>query len=211
MIEGADNAGAAAAELVVVATPWDSVVPTVRALREPLAGKVVISMANALIREGKEMLPLVPPRGSVAAAVQAALPDSLVAAAAPDPSGPGTWVAAADGGVFSFGDAHFHGSTGALQLARPVRSMTAAQDGQGYWMVADDGGIFAFDVPFEGSLPAVRSLLGWNYVASVRMRALASNDGYYILGADGTVWALGNARYFGSAAGSWAVDLMQAP
>ena len=81
MIEGADNAGAAAAELVVVATPWDSVVPTVRALREPLAGKVVISMANALIREGKEMLPLVPPRGSVAAAVQAALPDSLVAAA----------------------------------------------------------------------------------------------------------------------------------
>ena len=81
MIECADNAGAAAAELVVVATPWDSVVPTVRALREPLAGKVVISMANALIREGKEMLPLVPPRGSVAAAVQAALPDSLVAAA----------------------------------------------------------------------------------------------------------------------------------
>ena len=81
MIEGADNAGAAAAELVVVATPWDSVVPTVRALREPLAGKVVISMANAMIREGKEMLPLVPPRGSVAAAVQAALPDSLVAAA----------------------------------------------------------------------------------------------------------------------------------
>ena len=81
MIEGADNAGAAAAELVVVATPWDSVVPTVRALREPLAGKVVISMANALIREGKEMLALVPPRGSVAAAVQAALPDSLVAAA----------------------------------------------------------------------------------------------------------------------------------
>ena len=81
LLEGADNAGAAAAELVVVATPWDSVVPTVRALREPLAGKVVISMANALLKEGKEMLALVPPRGSVAAAVQAALPDSLVAAA----------------------------------------------------------------------------------------------------------------------------------
>jgi NADPH-dependent F420 reductase len=81
MIEGADNVGAAAAELVVVATPWDSAIPTVRALREPLAGKVVISMANALVKEGKEMLALVPPRGSVAAAVQAALPDSLVAAA----------------------------------------------------------------------------------------------------------------------------------
>ncbi len=80
-LDGADNAGAAAAELVVVATPWDSAVATVRALREPLAGKVVVSMANALVKEGREMLALVPPRGSVAAAVQAALPDSLVAAA----------------------------------------------------------------------------------------------------------------------------------
>ena len=38
-------------------------------------------MANALVKEGREMLALIPPRGSVAAAVQAALPDSLVAAA----------------------------------------------------------------------------------------------------------------------------------
>jgi NADPH-dependent F420 reductase len=81
MLDGADNAGAAEAELVVVATPWDSAVTTVKALREPLAGKVVVSMANALIKEGREMLALIPPRGSIAAAVQAALPDSLVAAA----------------------------------------------------------------------------------------------------------------------------------
>ncbi len=80
-VEGADNAGAAAAELVVVATPWDSVIPTVRALRQELAGKVVVSMANALVKEGREMLALMPPRGSMAAAVQAALPESLVAAA----------------------------------------------------------------------------------------------------------------------------------
>jgi 8-hydroxy-5-deazaflavin:NADPH oxidoreductase len=80
-IAGGDNARAAAADLVVVATPWDSCIPTVRALRDPLAGKVVVSMANALQKEGREMLALVPPRGSVAAAVQAALPDSPVAAA----------------------------------------------------------------------------------------------------------------------------------
>ncbi len=80
-IGGGDNAAAAAAHLVVVATPWDSAIPTVRALRDPLAGKVVISMANALIKEGREMLALVPPRGSVAGAVQAVLPGSLVAAA----------------------------------------------------------------------------------------------------------------------------------
>jgi 8-hydroxy-5-deazaflavin:NADPH oxidoreductase len=80
-ISGAENAGAAEAEVVVVATPWDSVVATVRALREPLAGKVVVSMANALVKEGREMLALLPPRGSMAAALQAVLPESLVAAA----------------------------------------------------------------------------------------------------------------------------------
>jgi 8-hydroxy-5-deazaflavin:NADPH oxidoreductase len=80
-LQGSDNAGAAAADLVIVATPWDSAIQTVRSLREPLAGKVVVSMANALVKEGREMLALVPPRGSVAAAAQAAVPDSLVAAA----------------------------------------------------------------------------------------------------------------------------------
>jgi len=80
-IRGAGNAQAAEADVVVLATPWDSAIATLKPLREPLAGKVVISMANALIREGREMLALIPPRGSVAAAVQATLPDSLVAAA----------------------------------------------------------------------------------------------------------------------------------
>jgi len=126
-------------------------------------------------------------------------------------TGRGYWFVAADGGVFSFGDAHFHGSTGNMRLAQPVKSMTAAANGSGYWMVADDGGIFAFDVPFEGSLPRVRDLYGYPYVSSVRMRSLPSNDGYYILGLDGTVWAFGNAKFFGSASGTWAVDLMQAP
>ncbi len=48
---------------------------------DELAGKVVISMANALAKVGHEFQPLVPPRGSVAASVQAAVPRSHVAAA----------------------------------------------------------------------------------------------------------------------------------
>ena len=79
-ITGASNEDTAAAELVVVATPWDSAVATVRPLAPALAGKVVVSMANALAKQGREFLALVPPRGSVAAAVQAALPESLVSA-----------------------------------------------------------------------------------------------------------------------------------
>jgi len=79
-ITGVDNPGAAAADVVVVATPWDSAVATVRQLAEPLAGKVVVSMVNALVKEGREMLALVPPRGSMAAAIQAAIPESKVSA-----------------------------------------------------------------------------------------------------------------------------------
>ena len=80
-LTAADNAGAARGEVVVVATPWDGAAPTVAALADQLDGKVVISMANALTRVGKEFQPLIPPRGSVAADVAAALPGSQVAAA----------------------------------------------------------------------------------------------------------------------------------
>ena len=80
-LDAADNAGAASAEIVVVATPWDGAAPTVAPLAEALNGKVVICMANALTRVGKEFQPLIPPRGSVAADVAAALPGSHVVAA----------------------------------------------------------------------------------------------------------------------------------
>lgn len=80
-ITAGDNADAATADIVVVATPWDGAAQTAASVEKELRGKVVISMANALTRIGKEFQPLVPPRGSVAASIQAALPRSRVAAA----------------------------------------------------------------------------------------------------------------------------------
>jgi NADPH-dependent F420 reductase len=80
-IGAADNAGAASADVVVIATPWDGATQTAGSVADQLRGKVVVSMANALTRIGKEFQPLVPPRGSVAASVQAEVPDCLVAAA----------------------------------------------------------------------------------------------------------------------------------
>jgi 8-hydroxy-5-deazaflavin:NADPH oxidoreductase len=80
-IAGRSNRDAASCGLVVVATPWDSAIATVTPLAPALEGKVVVSMANALIKEGRAFLPLIPPRGSVAASIQAALPESLVSAA----------------------------------------------------------------------------------------------------------------------------------
>ncbi len=80
-ITAADNEGASEADVVVIATPWDAAAATAASVSKQLRTKVVISMANALAKVGHEFQPLVPPRGSVAATVQAALPDSRVAAA----------------------------------------------------------------------------------------------------------------------------------
>ena len=68
----------------------------------------------------------------------------------PSSDGNGYWLVASDGGIFSFGDARFHGSTGNLRLAAPMVGM-ASPVSSGYWLVASDGGIFSFGVPFHGS------------------------------------------------------------
>src|SRR5262245_49797808 len=58
-LKGAANEDAAAAELVIIATPWDSAAPTAQSHKDQLAGKVVVSMANALTRVGGEFEPLI--------------------------------------------------------------------------------------------------------------------------------------------------------
>jgi 8-hydroxy-5-deazaflavin:NADPH oxidoreductase len=80
-IDGAPNGDLVDCDLVVAATPWEVLVDTLRPLADGLAGKVVVSVANALVKQGREMHALVPPRGSVAAALQASLPAARIAAA----------------------------------------------------------------------------------------------------------------------------------
>ncbi|MEO7837500.1 MAG: NADPH-dependent F420 reductase [Acidimicrobiales bacterium] len=80
-VSGGDNQAAAEADIVVIATPWEAAAATAGSVAKHLEGKVVISMANALAKVGDDFEPLVPPRGSVAAHVQHAVPNSMVAAA----------------------------------------------------------------------------------------------------------------------------------
>jgi hypothetical protein len=69
------------------------------------------------------------------------------------PDGGGYWLASANGGVFSFGDATFYNSLAGINLAQPIVGIAATPDGQGYWEVASDGGLFAFgDAAFYGSM-----------------------------------------------------------
>ncbi|HLI44691.1 MAG TPA: NADPH-dependent F420 reductase [Acidimicrobiales bacterium] len=80
-LAGVANEEACGCDLVVLATPWDGAAPTAAALRDRLAGRVVVSMANAFSKVGDELQALVPPRGSVSVAVQQAAPEALVAGA----------------------------------------------------------------------------------------------------------------------------------
>jgi uncharacterized protein YkwD len=113
------------------------------------------------------------------------------------PTGKGYWLVAADGGVFSFGDAHFYGSTGNLHLNQPIVGMASTRSGRGYWLVAADGGIFSFgNARFHGST-------GSRHLNQpiVGMRATPSGRGYWLVATDGGIFTFGDARFFGSTGG----------
>ncbi len=113
---------------------------------DPVGG--VFSFGDAVYQGSAGQLnPLLPPGGSNSLD----LVQPIVAMAA-TPDGEGYWLVAADGGVFSFGDAPYEGSTGGLVLVAPIVSVAPTPDGEGYWLVAADGGVFSFgDAAFYGS------------------------------------------------------------
>ena len=107
----------------------------------------------------------------------------------------GYWLAAADGGVFSFGDAAFHGSAGAIHLVKPVVGMASTPDSGGYWLVASDGGVFSYgDAVFHGSAGNIKLAK-----PVVGMAATPDGGGYWLVAADGGVFSYGDAVFHGSA------------
>jgi hypothetical protein len=78
----ADNAEAAeVGEIVVLTAAADATVDLAAQYAESLAQKIVVSMANAMQRVGREFRPVPIDGGSVAVSVQGAAPKALVAAA----------------------------------------------------------------------------------------------------------------------------------
>ena len=68
----------------------------------------------------------------------------------------GYWLVGSDGGIFTFGVAKFWGSTGVIELQRPVVGIVPTSDRNGYWLDASDGGVFAYgDTQFYGSIPGL--------------------------------------------------------
>jgi lipoprotein-anchoring transpeptidase ErfK/SrfK len=111
------------------------------------------------------------------------------------PKGQGYWLLANDGGVFTFGSARFHGSTGAKHLNAPIIGMTATPNGGGYLLVGSDGGVFTFgNARFRGST-------GGMHVSSpiVGAAGTSTGNGYWLATRDGRVFNFGDAKAQGGA------------
>jgi hypothetical protein len=120
----------------------------------------------------------------------------------------GYWLVGSDGGIFTFGSAQFHGSTGSMHLQRPVVGITPTASRGGYWLVASDGGIFAFgdagyygSIPGSGLHPAGSGLPQSLNAPIVGMVPSADGGGYFMVASDGGVFAFGDARFEGSCPG----------
>jgi hypothetical protein len=112
-------------------------------------------------------------------------------------SGAGAWMAGVDGGVFTFGDAGFYGSTGGIRLNQPVVGMAPTPTGRGYWLIASDGGIFTFgDAGFFGSTGGIRL-----NQPVVGMAPTTTGRGYWLVASDGGIFSFGDARFYGSLGG----------
>ena len=135
----------------------------------------------------------------VGLALSVALLAGLTGVATPPPakaatSTSGYWLVGTDGGIFSYGQAKFLGSTGAMKLNQPIVGMTSTPDGKGYWMVASDGGIFSYGTAgFYGSMggkPLNQPIVG---IAATR-----TGKGYWMVASDGGIFSFGDAGFYGS-------------
>src|SRR5207248_6601090 len=84
---------------------------------------------------------------------------TTVMSMAPTKTGAGYWLLAADGGVFSFGDAVFRGSlpgNGLCKWPAGIQLVPTAT-GKGYWVQAADGSTWTFgDAMGFGSVAGLR-------------------------------------------------------
>lgn len=165
------------------------------------SGIVVLASNNVTKRywHSETNVPSLPPTSTTTTTTTSTTTTTTVPSGQPvsTQSGDGYWLLGADGGVFSYGKAQFHGSMGGKPLNKPIVDMAAAPDGKGYWLVASDGGIFAFgSATFFGSM-------GGKPLNKPIVSIVATKDGlgYWLVASDGGIFSFGNATYRGSMGG----------
>jgi hypothetical protein len=134
----------------------------------------------------------------------------------PTPDGGGYWLLTAKGGLDNFGDAPFCGSAVHTTGTGRYVAMAPTPDGDGYWLVTDEGVVRAFGdarvlAPTGNTAPAP-ALTGGSGAsgagagaasgsasapAVVSLAVTPDGGGYWLLSANGSVRAYGDARYYG--------------
>jgi hypothetical protein len=126
----------------------------------------------------------------------------------PAPSGPGApislpstalhgyWLAAADGGIFSYG-VPFFGSQSGTALSQPIAGMAAVPGGSGGYNLAEGSGMVFGDGPRAADCSNVSGPLNQSIVG---IAAAPGGNGCWLAGSGGAVFPMGsNATFFGSA------------
>ena len=113
--------------------------------------------------------------------------------------GQGYFMVSSDGGVFAFGDASFAGScpgiggcSGAGVAVVPSLYPPSANAPSGYWLTTTTGHVYGFGVPSYGQ-PGTQSSPITSASITKATSYAAPQGGYYILDANGQVFAYGAA------------------
>jgi len=161
----------------------------------PLAGGVANHFPTPSVGDGLLFAPSTDQ--VVAFSGSAGLPGPPTPPPPPTPPNSSYWLAASDGGIFTFGNAGFFGSAGSIPLNKPVVGMAPTASRHGYWLVASDGGIFTYgDAGFfgsQGGQPLNRPIVG--------MAATPDGGGYWLVASDGGIFSFGDATFYGSMGG----------
>ena len=125
----------------------------------------------------------------------AAVPATPGAGSAGQADDKGYWLVAADGGVFTYGDAGFFGSGASSSSGNAFSAMAATPDGDGYWLLATDGTVEGFGsaYSFAGTATA-----GGAPSSAAALVPTGDANGYWIFTGVGTVGAYGDAGKSGA-------------
>ena len=106
-------------------------------------------------------------------------------------SGTGYWLLGRDGGIFSYGDAHFYGSTGA-HAPQQARQRHGAHDNDG--RATGSSPTTAASSPSATRTSTVRRARSQLNKPVLGMERTASGKGYWLFASDGGIFSFGDAQ-----------------
>jgi hypothetical protein len=203
-VQGAGTRAATASPVYMVKQNTSNIVQSYPAPYDPSTDSFNITFGTpATVPSTLPAVPIVTGLPRTTSTAPAPAPATTATTTPPPPGGHGYWLVGDDGGVFSFGNARFQGSTG--NMVTKVRSLVVSlavvtgiaptPDDGGYWLVTVNGGIFPFgDATYFGSLQDI-GVLDAEVPAIV---PTADGRGYFMVSWQGGVYAFGDARFEGT-------------